>query len=100
MKQFVALAGVSSREGLFVGKARYASGNLTLDGVTDWMQTENRVWRTTASKFPRSSIHNILGDRAYIGEVEHKGEWYPGTQEPLIDRATWNRVQTLLGNQN
>src|SRR5262249_11648662 len=30
-------------------------------------------------------------------EILHKGEWYPGKHEPLIDRATWNRVQTLLG---
>lgn len=64
------------------------------------MDAENRVWRKTTPKFPRSSIHNILRDRAYIGEIEHKGEWYPGKHEPLIDRATWDRVQTLLGNQN
>src|SRR5262249_22125179 len=30
-------------------------------------------------------------------EILHKGEWYPGKHEPLIDRTTWNRVQTLLG---
>ncbi len=48
-------------------------------------------------QFPRSSVHNILKDRAYIGEISHKGEWYPGKQEPLVDRATWNRVQALLG---
>ncbi len=29
-----------------------------------------------------------------------EGLRHPGTQEPLIDRATWDRVQTLLGNQN
>ncbi len=78
----------------------YAYGNQTIDGVTERMDAENRVWRKTTPKFPRSSIHNILRDRAYIGEIEHKGEWYPGKHEPLVDRATWDRVQTLLGNQN
>ena len=34
-------------------------------------------------------VHNVLKDRAYIGEILHKGEWYPGKHEPLIDRATW-----------
>ena len=42
-------------------------------------------------------VHNALKDRAYIGEILHKGEWYPGKHEPLIDRATWDRVQVLLG---
>src|SRR6202035_4887216 len=37
---------------------------------------------------------------AYIGEILHKGEWYPGKHEPLIDRPTWERVQVLLGGQN
>ncbi|HWL08429.1 MAG TPA: zinc ribbon domain-containing protein, partial [Planctomicrobium sp.] len=38
-----------------------------------------------------------LQDRAYIGEIEYRGQWYPGKQEPLVDRATWDRVQGLLG---
>jgi hypothetical protein len=38
-----------------------------------------------------------LQDRAYIGEVAFRGQWYPGKQPPLIERATWNRAQTLLG---
>ncbi|MEP0843487.1 MAG: recombinase family protein [Phycisphaerae bacterium] len=75
----------------------YAYENLTLDGVVERINAEGRIWRKSVPKFPRSSIHNILKDRAYIGELLHKGEWYPGKHEPLIDRATWNRVQALLG---
>ena len=78
----------------------YAYENLTLDGVVERINAEGRVWRTSQAQFPRSSVHNILKDRAYIGEVLHKGEWYPGKQEPLIDRPTWERVQVLLGGQN
>ena len=44
-------------------------------------------------------MHAILRDRAYIGEVEHKGQWYPGKHSPLVDRETWDRVQALLGGQ-
>jgi hypothetical protein len=39
----------------------------------------------------------MLTDRAYIGEVNFRGQWYPGKQEPIIDRTTWDRVQALLG---
>jgi site-specific DNA recombinase len=75
----------------------YAYENLTLDGVVERINGEGRVWRKSQPKFPRSSIHNILKDRAYIGELEYKGAWYPGKHQPLIDRATWDRVQALLG---
>ena len=75
----------------------YAYENLTIDGVVERINGEGRIWRKSQPAFPRSSVHNILKDRAYIGEISHKGEWYPGKHEPLIDRATWNRVQALLG---
>jgi len=38
-----------------------------------------------------------LTDRACIGEIRHKGQWHPGTHEPLLERALWDRVQKLLG---
>jgi DNA invertase Pin-like site-specific DNA recombinase len=78
----------------------YAYENLTLDGVTETVNAEGRVWRQSTPRFPRSSIHNIQRDRAYIGEIEFKGQWYPGKHQPLIDRPTWDRVQTLLGGAN
>ena len=41
-----------------------------------------------------------MRDRAYIGELEFRGEWLEGKHEPLIDRFTWTRVQALLGENN
>src|SRR5262245_27012004 len=34
-----------------------------------------------------------------IGEVQYRGQWHPGTHEPLVDRVTWDRVQVLLGEK-
>ncbi len=78
----------------------YAYENLTLDGLVERVNAEGMVFRRSQAEFPRSSVHNIPKDRAYIGEILHKGQWYPGKHEPLIDRVTWDRVQTLLGGQN
>jgi site-specific DNA recombinase len=75
----------------------FAYENHTLDTLVEKLAAEGRQFRNTTPKFPRSSIHNILKDRAYIGEILHKGQWYPGKHQPLIDRATWDRVQALLG---
>ncbi len=65
--------------------------------LVEKLAAEGRQFRPSTPKFPRSSVHNILKDRAYIGEIEYRGQWYPGKQEPLVDRATWDRVQGLLG---
>ena len=78
----------------------YAYGNLTLDGVTEQINTEGRSFRKSQTKFPRSSIYRFLLDRAYIGEISFRGQWHPGKHEPLIDRMTWDRVQALLGEGN
>jgi hypothetical protein len=78
----------------------YAYENLTLDGLVERINAEGLVFRPATPKFPRSTVHNILRDRAYIGEILHKGQWYPGKHDPLIDRPTWERVQVLLGGQN
>ncbi len=74
----------------------YAYQPLTLDAVIEKLEAEGFVFRDSQPRFPRSSVHNILKDRAYIGELEYGGQWYPGKHEPLIDRATWDRVQALL----
>ena len=75
----------------------YAYGNLTLDGVVERLVEEGTAYRDSQFKFQRSMVHTMLRDRAYIGEIEHRGQWYPGKHEPLVDRDTWNRVQALLG---
>jgi site-specific DNA recombinase len=78
----------------------YAHENLTLDGLVERVQSEGLVFRSSTPKFPRATIHVILRDRSYIGEVKHRGGWYPGKHKPLIDRPTWDRVQALLGENN
>ena len=77
----------------------FAYHHCTLDMLVERLAAEGIVYRDSTPRFPRSSLHTILRDRAYIGEVEHKGQWYPGKHQPLVDRTTFDRVQVLLGGQ-
>jgi DNA invertase Pin-like site-specific DNA recombinase len=77
----------------------YAYHCHTLDSLLQTINAEGMSYTRSRPKFYRCFLHNILTDRAYIGEVHHKGQWYPGVHEPIIDRATWDRVQTLLGQK-
>jgi site-specific DNA recombinase len=36
-----------------------------------------------------STISAILRSRVYLGEVLHKGHWYPGIHEPLVTATQW-----------
>ncbi len=77
----------------------YAYFNHSLDTLIKALADEGIDFSPSKSRFGRSKIYGILTSRAYIGEVEHRGQWYPGTHEPLVDRATWDRVQLLLGQK-
>jgi site-specific DNA recombinase len=39
---------------------------------------------------------SLLGNRAYIGEVKYKKEYFPGTHEPLISKELFDEVQRLV----
>lgn len=43
-----------------------------------------------------SALANILSNKAYMGVVEWGGVEYPGLHEPLVDSATFHKVQELL----
>jgi len=75
----------------------YAYENLTLEGVVQRLADEGAICRKTSPRFNRTSVHTMLYDRAYIGEIQFRGQWYPGKHEPLVDRGTRERVQALLG---
>lgn len=77
----------------------YAFENHTLEGIVKRFATDGVAYRPGNPGWSRTSVHNMLTDRAYIGEIRYRGNWFPGKHEPIIDRATWDRVQALLGNQ-
>ena len=38
----------------------------------------------------------LLKNRTYLGEMGHKGEWFAGEHDPIIDQATFEQVQDLI----
>ena len=77
----------------------FAYEHHTLDSLGAALRTEGIDYLPESRDFPRSKLHAMLRDRSYIGDVSHRGQWFPGKQKPLVDRATWNRVQRLLGGK-
>jgi len=47
-------------------------------------------------RIDKKYLYRMLNNRAYIGEAVHKGHSYPGEHAAILDRATWDRVHTIL----
>lgn len=41
-------------------------------------------------------LYKALYNRTYLGEINHKGNTYPGQHQPIIDFALWDKVHSTL----
>jgi DNA invertase Pin-like site-specific DNA recombinase len=41
-------------------------------------------------------VYQLLKNRVYIGDAVHKGTAYPGEHQPIITRALWDKVHSIL----
>jgi site-specific DNA recombinase len=77
-----------------------ATGAHTITTLTEMLEELGLRTRGTykrASKpLSRSMVHRMLRDDYYIGIVTLKGVKRPGRHEPIVDRATFERVQQVL----
>jgi DNA invertase Pin-like site-specific DNA recombinase len=49
-------------------------------------------------QFQRGSLFYLLSNRTYLGEVRHRGAFYPGEHERIVDQQLWNDVQATLAD--
>ncbi len=66
----------------------YAHHNHKLDTLSDALLAAGVLYCPSIPRFPRSKLHTLLTDRAYIGEIKHQGHWLRGTHQPIVERAT------------
>ncbi|MBF0190257.1 MAG: recombinase family protein [Magnetococcales bacterium] len=48
------------------------------------------------SPMDKAYIYRILSNRLYLGEITLRQESFPGEQEAIIDRATWDKAHLAL----
>ncbi|MEO1610670.1 MAG: recombinase family protein [Pseudomonadota bacterium] len=57
---------------------------------------EQGIRTPKGTRIDKKYLYRMLNNRAYIGEAVHKGDSYPGEHDAIIDRATWDKVHTIL----
>ncbi len=83
---------------------RYAEGDCSLSILLEQLTARGLTTRPTP-KWPArpltiTSLHKLLHNPYYKGQVRYKGVHYDGVHEPLVDPATWQQVQDLLAAHN
>ena len=84
--------------------AQYASGEWTTQGLTDALNAKGLrskpVGKKPAMPLQKSRVAHLLANPYYIGIVTFRGVQYPGRHEPLISRALFDQVQSVLAAKN
>jgi site-specific DNA recombinase len=63
--------------------------------LDEWLRANNI--RTRRGKhFLRGPLYTILRNPLYLGLLRHKAQIYPGEHPSIVDRATWDKAQSLL----
>lgn len=77
----------------------FAAERMTLDQLRQRLHDEGVYYSDSRPFFPTTTLYAILRSRAYLGEIRYHQRWLPGTHEPLVDQATWDRVQRSLSGK-
>jgi site-specific DNA recombinase len=76
---------------------RFATGSFSLTALVTRFRTEGITFR--GRKLQKSTVHQILRKRLYMGDFDWDGTTYAGTHDPLVSRDCWDRVQKLLDDR-
>ena len=75
----------------------FAYQSLTLETLADALARQGIVYTDRQPRFKKSTLHRILHNKIYIGQVHYQGVWHNGSFEPLIDAATFHQVRDKFG---
>ena len=78
----------------------YASGNWTVSQLHDELTSRGLVSVPTPKRPPKplavSSVHRLLTNAYYKGDVVYRGTRYKGTHPVLVPTEVWYQVQSVL----
>jgi hypothetical protein len=77
---------------------QYATGRYSLAGAAALM-FDHGLRTASGRPYSPERIRKLLRDRAYLGETRHRGEYRPGTHEPVIARPLFDAVQCVLARR-
>ncbi|EXI92780.1 MAG: DNA-invertase hin [Candidatus Accumulibacter sp. BA-94] len=70
--------------------------------TTDMVRELTADGQTTKSGLPftKQMLYKMMHNRIYRGEILHKGKYYPGQHQALIEQDLWDAVHAILAENN
>ena len=73
----------------------YSTGKYTLESLGNFL-AEFGIKSKNRTPLSKANIKRILTNKAYLGLIAHKGEYFEGKFQPILNRATFEAVQEVL----
>ena len=83
-------------EMLTIGSPTQIAARLTEEGITTKAWTTQDGSTRAGTRIDKKYLHKLLRNRIYLGELSHKGSWYPGVHPAIIDHGLWGKVHEIL----
>ncbi len=77
------------------GYTEFATGKHTLPSMSHFL-AEHGVITKVGTPLGKAATHALLTNKAYIGLVKHRDEWYEGSFAPIISPQLFEAVQKRL----
>ncbi|MEX2411712.1 MAG: recombinase family protein, partial [Candidatus Paceibacterota bacterium] len=74
---------------------KYTKGTHTYESLAEFLVQHNLTTRN-GTPLGKASIKRMLTNRAYLGFVKYKDEWYEGSFEPILSSKLFEAVQDVL----
>jgi site-specific DNA recombinase len=76
----------------------YVNRQAGSSALADWLNEQG--YRTKNGRlWSSASVITVLRNRAYLGEIYYRGNWYPAAHEPLIPQELFDRAQAILAER-
>jgi DNA invertase Pin-like site-specific DNA recombinase len=77
----------------------YADGDISLKELARIARQAGLRHRGKGTPLTPSSIHRVLTNRLYYGDIEWTGIVFKGTHKPIVSRQLWQKVQERLSSR-
>ena len=83
-------------EMLTIGSPTRIAQGLASEGITTkaWTTQDGQV--RSGTQMDRKYLYKLLRNRIYLGELSHKGSWFPGAHAPIVEHGLWGQVHEVL----
>ncbi|RYU61325.1 recombinase family protein [Methylolobus aquaticus] len=81
---------------LTLGSTTRIAAALNAEGKTTKAWTTQEGRRREGTRFDKKYLYKLLRNRIYLGELSHRGTWFPGQHDSIVDAKTWAAVHAVL----